>query len=149
MSDVMDGFSPVNYVSKRIQDAMLPHPNSLMVFFPQSFIYFKPKDIVSGDFYWFSEHENKFLIAVADCTGHGVPGGARVSAGRRRADDRLERDRTIGPAIREALSRGARADGHVAGGCVGVAGFRHAAGALEPPGRALGGHAGVLGDQKQ
>ena len=38
------------------------------------YIFFKPKDIVSGDFYWALEHENKFYIATADCTGHGVPG---------------------------------------------------------------------------
>jgi serine phosphatase RsbU (regulator of sigma subunit) len=42
---------------------------------PESFIFFKPKDIVSGDFYWFTEIENKIYIAAVDCTGHGVPGG--------------------------------------------------------------------------
>ena len=40
----------------------------------ESFIYYKPKDIVAGDFYWLQERNNKVLFAVADCTGHGVPG---------------------------------------------------------------------------
>ena len=63
----------INY-AKRIQEAMLPEKNSLIKIFPQSFILNKPKDIVSGDFYWFAEHNNKFFIAAADCSGHGVPG---------------------------------------------------------------------------
>lgn len=56
--------------AKRIQFAILP-PKSP---FPGTFIMFKPKDIVSGDFYWFSEVEGKEFIAAVDCTGHGVPG---------------------------------------------------------------------------
>src|SRR5207248_3098221 len=42
--------------------------------FPEAFVFFQPKDIVSGDFYWFAECNGKELIAVVDCTGHGVPG---------------------------------------------------------------------------
>ena len=41
---------------------------------PESFVYFKPKDVVSGDFYWFEHHKGYDYIAAADCTGHGVPG---------------------------------------------------------------------------
>lgn len=63
----------INY-AKLIQEAMLPEKGVLAKIFSQSFILNKPKDIVSGDFYWFTEYENKLLIAVADCTGHGVPG---------------------------------------------------------------------------
>lgn len=63
----------LNY-AKRIQDAMLPDRKMLNSIFPDSFILFKPKDIVSGDFYWFGKINNKLLVAVADCTGHGVPG---------------------------------------------------------------------------
>ncbi|MGZ4118970.1 MAG: SpoIIE family protein phosphatase, partial [Bacteroidia bacterium] len=63
----------INY-AKRIQEAILPEQSLLATIFNDSFILFKPKDIVSGDFYWFAEHENKKIIAVADCTGHGVPG---------------------------------------------------------------------------
>ncbi|MGB3947071.1 MAG: SpoIIE family protein phosphatase [Bacteroidia bacterium] len=63
----------VNY-AKRIQEAVLPSLAEIERNFPQSFVLFKPRDIVSGDFYWFSEKENAVIIASIDCTGHGVPG---------------------------------------------------------------------------
>lgn len=63
----------INY-AKRIQDAMLPAYNTFKEFLPESFVIFKPKDIVSGDFYWVNETRNKTFVAVVDCTGHGVPG---------------------------------------------------------------------------
>lgn len=63
--------------AKRIQDGILPSDREIKRMFPQSFVFYKPKDIVSGDFYWFQELQTssskKFLAAV-DCTGHGVPG---------------------------------------------------------------------------
>lgn len=63
----------INY-AKLIQEAMLPEREILEDYFRHSFILYKPKDIVSGDFYWYSVRDNKIVIAVADCTGHGVPG---------------------------------------------------------------------------
>jgi len=60
--------------AQRIQRAILPDKRLLNRYLPQSFILYKPKDIVSGDFYWFVEYNGKFIIAVCDCTGHGVPG---------------------------------------------------------------------------
>lgn len=63
----------INYAQK-IQEAILPHYNSFKENFPESFILYKPKDIISGDFYWLNKKENSVLVAVADCTGHGVPG---------------------------------------------------------------------------
>ncbi|MBL0049769.1 MAG: tetratricopeptide repeat protein [Bacteroidetes bacterium] len=63
----------INY-AKRIQDSILPKRHDFSKIVPQSFILFLPKDIVSGDFYWISKIDSKILIAVADCTGHGVPG---------------------------------------------------------------------------
>lgn len=63
----------INY-AKKIQQAMLPHRSSILAALSQSFVLYKPKDIVSGDFYWFSKQEDLIFIAVADCTGHGVPG---------------------------------------------------------------------------
>lgn len=60
--------------AKRIQEAMLPSINELKSIFPHSFIFFHPRDIVSGDFYWFVDHEGLKYIAAVDCTGHGVPG---------------------------------------------------------------------------
>ena len=57
-----------------IQSAILPSIRTLFKEFPDSFIYFEPKNMVSGDFYWFAKKRNQFFIAAADCTGHGVPG---------------------------------------------------------------------------
>jgi len=63
----------INY-AKLIQTAMLQRENSLESYIPDSFILFKPKNIVSGDFYWYTNKNNKLVIATIDCTGHGVPG---------------------------------------------------------------------------
>ena len=63
----------INY-AKTIQEAILPSNELKSKLFPDSFILFKPKDIVSGDFFWFAEKNNKKIIAACDCTGHGVPG---------------------------------------------------------------------------
>jgi serine phosphatase RsbU (regulator of sigma subunit) len=60
--------------AKNIQDAILPNQEHLSSLLPDHFIFYKPKDIVSGDFYWITKKENKIICAVADCTGHGVPG---------------------------------------------------------------------------
>ncbi|MBI4647724.1 MAG: SpoIIE family protein phosphatase [Bacteroidia bacterium] len=57
-----------------IQSALFTPKADIKKFFPESFIFFKPRDIVSGDFYWFFKRENKIFFCVADCTGHGVPG---------------------------------------------------------------------------
>jgi len=65
----------INY-AKRIQDSILPSIKEIKKTWNDVFVFFQPKDIVSGDFYWYNKiNENEFLIAVADCTGHGVPGG--------------------------------------------------------------------------
>ena len=69
-----DILSSINY-AKRIQLAVLPHDEVVYRNIPDLFILYKPKDIVSGDFYWFHEIENDgFILVCADCTGHGVPG---------------------------------------------------------------------------
>ncbi|MCC5945738.1 MAG: response regulator [Bernardetiaceae bacterium] len=60
--------------AQRIQEAMLPQISAFEALFEEAFIFFKPRDLVSGDFYWFFEKENKIFIAAVDCTGHGVPG---------------------------------------------------------------------------
>ncbi len=65
--------SSLNYAS-RIQHAMMPHPEELKTALPDSFIWLNPKEIVSGDFYWFAHLHNKLYLAAIDCTGHGVPG---------------------------------------------------------------------------
>jgi serine phosphatase RsbU (regulator of sigma subunit) len=64
----------INY-AKRIQTAILPPISLIRKHLPDSFVFFRPRDIVSGDFYWFSEtKDGGIIIAAADCTGHGVPG---------------------------------------------------------------------------
>ncbi len=87
----------INY-AKRIQQAILPSIDAIQTHLPQSFVLYKPKDIVAGDFYWMevlnNEQENtqpNILIAVADCTGHGVP-GAMVSVVANNALNRAVRE---------------------------------------------------------
>ncbi len=63
----------INY-AKRIQSSILPPIGNLFEWFSDSFIFFAPRDIVSGDFYWFNHRDGKFIICCVDCTGHGVPG---------------------------------------------------------------------------
>ncbi len=60
--------------AQRIQEALLPSETYFRNHFADSFILFKPKNIVSGDFYWIGEKNEKIFIVAADCTGHGVPG---------------------------------------------------------------------------
>jgi len=60
--------------AKRIQEAILPPDSLVKRLLPNSFVLYKPKDIVSGDFYWIDEKEDKTMFAAVDCTGHGVPG---------------------------------------------------------------------------
>ena len=68
-----DIMASINY-AKRIQEAMLPKVERIKESLPNSFVFFKPRDIVSGDFYYFYKTEDKIIIAAIDCTGHGVPG---------------------------------------------------------------------------
>lgn len=67
----------INY-AKRIQNAILPPKSSMTEHLKDHFVFYKPKDIVAGDFYWLEKKGDTLLFAVADCTGHGVP-GAMVS----------------------------------------------------------------------
>ena len=97
--------------AKRIQRAMLPHRRDIWAAFPQSFILFKPKDIVSGDFYWFHKIVTKnerrvagefpssqssfvpspLFIAAVDCTGHGVPGAFMSMVGAGQLNDAVSK----------------------------------------------------------
>lgn len=63
------------HYAKKIQDAIIPSETTLQKRFPDSFLYFVPRDIVSGDFFWmYGINDHETIIALADCTGHGVPG---------------------------------------------------------------------------
>jgi serine phosphatase RsbU (regulator of sigma subunit) len=72
--DVLDSIT----YAKRLQDAILPPISDIKRYLPDSFVLYKPKDIVAGDFYWMEHSDDIILIAACDCTGHGVP-GAMVS----------------------------------------------------------------------
>jgi serine phosphatase RsbU (regulator of sigma subunit) len=70
----------INY-AKRIQSSMLPSEELIQRIFPDSFLMYRPKDVVSGDFPWMVELQEEVLIAAVDCTGHGVPGAMMAIIG--------------------------------------------------------------------
>ncbi len=86
----------INY-AYRIQNAMLPNKKKLLKKFPNAFIYFEPKNIVSGDFYWFSEMNDLFIVAAIDCTGHGVPGAILSMIGMRELNNIIFEYRIVKP----------------------------------------------------
>ncbi|MCB0755496.1 MAG: tetratricopeptide repeat protein [Flavobacteriales bacterium] len=65
--------SSIEY-AKRIQDAIMPTMDQIRADIPNCFVYYRPKEIVSGDFYWYAKNGDEVFIAAVDCTGHGVPG---------------------------------------------------------------------------
>jgi serine phosphatase RsbU (regulator of sigma subunit) len=108
----------INY-AKRIQDSILPSREQLSKYFSDYFIFFRPRDIVSGDFYWFSElHEkSKAILVIADCTGHGVPGAFMSMIGNTLLNEIVNEQHIIQPAeilnhlnegIVKALHQGSR-----------------------------------------
>ncbi|MBI2968597.1 MAG: SpoIIE family protein phosphatase [Bacteroidetes bacterium] len=68
--DITDSIEYARY----LQEAVMPDPKQLKILLPESFVFYKPKDIISGDFYWFCEKNRKIMLGACDCTGHGVPG---------------------------------------------------------------------------
>jgi len=86
----------MNY-AKRIINALIPPISEFNQVFNKSFILHMSKDIVSGDFYWFEEDENKIYVAAIDCTGHGIPGSFMSILGVNliREIDRAERDTSV------------------------------------------------------
>lgn len=86
----------INY-AKRIQRAFIPKEEAFTKMFKESFVLFKPKDIVSGDFYWFHQTENYIYYATADCTGHGVPGGFMTMLSLSLLEEVITRDGSMRP----------------------------------------------------
>ena len=76
----------------RIQNATLPNLNDIFSELENSFVLYKPKDIVSGDFYWFNKKRNLVFIAAMDCTGHGVPGAFMSIIGSERLNDAVQNE---------------------------------------------------------
>ncbi|MBK9192146.1 MAG: SpoIIE family protein phosphatase [Crocinitomicaceae bacterium] len=86
----------INY-AKRIQLAILPLEDEMKKWMPDSFVLFRPKDVVSGDFYWFQEKDNKLIVVCADCTGHGVPGAFMSMIGSDRLNNIVNELRVVNP----------------------------------------------------
>ncbi|MDW7691053.1 tetratricopeptide repeat protein [Flammeovirgaceae bacterium SG7u.111] len=84
--------------AKRIQNSILPSGDKFHNILPESFLIYKPKDIVSGDFYWASERDNFKFIAVVDCTGHGVPGALMSIMGNSILTEAIVRQKLDDPA---------------------------------------------------
>jgi PAS domain S-box-containing protein len=82
----------INY-AQRIQSSILPDIRSIREYLPRSFVYYKPRDVVSGDFPWFFNKGNDIYIAVVDCTGHGVPGALLSFVGYFLLNNIVDRDR--------------------------------------------------------
>lgn len=103
------------HYAKRIQDAILPTTNKIKKLLPDSFILFKPKDIVSGDFYWIEEKDNLVYFAAVDCTGHGVPGAFMSLVGYNILRDILKNTEASKPSeildrLRDGVMNALRAD---------------------------------------
>ncbi len=91
--------------AKRLQDSILPTESYINKLFPECFVLFKPKDIVSGDFYWFTETENKFVFSAVDCTGHGVPGAFMSLIGSNALDQIVNKKEETPSIMLEELNR--------------------------------------------
>ncbi|WP_291725973.1 SpoIIE family protein phosphatase [Bernardetia sp.] len=90
--------SSINY-AKRIQTALLPMEERVKQQIPKHFIFYQPRDIVSGDFYWIEKVEDKIIIAVADCTGHGVPGAFMSMLGSSGLSDAVFQQKLTSPEL--------------------------------------------------
>jgi len=90
-----------------MQQALLPSEDYFKSIVPDSFIFFKPKDIVSGDFYWITKKDGKIFVVAADCTGHGVPGALMSMIGVELLNKIILDQNILNPAeILEILARG-------------------------------------------
>jgi phosphoserine phosphatase RsbU/P len=91
--------------AKTIQEAILPSDKAVKAFFPNSFILYKPKAIVSGDFYRVGENGTKIICGVADCTGHGVPGAFMSLLGNNILENVIKKTDSLQPsAILDSLN---------------------------------------------
>ncbi len=89
----------INY-AYRIQQVMLPPLPEIQKYLPESFIFYKPRDIVSGDFYWFSplfRSQSQYVLVAADCTGHGVPGAFMSVIGKHLLENIIHIERINSP----------------------------------------------------
>jgi|GEM_PF-5616896 len=96
----LDITDSINY-AKRIQDSIIPGEDHIRKYFNDSFLIYKPKDIVSGDFVWLHELKPKeeYLLALADCTGHGVPGAMMTIIGHSLLNEIVQGEEINDPAL--------------------------------------------------
>ena len=88
----------INY-SKRIQNAVIPDTKAITNIFKESFIFYHPKDVVSGDFPWMMEKGDEIYVAAVDCTGHGVPGAMLSLVGNFLLNDIIRNGNSLSPAV--------------------------------------------------
>ncbi len=88
----------INY-SKRIQNAVIPDNKAITNIFKDSFIFYHPKDVVSGDFPWMMEKGDEVYVAAVDCTGHGVPGAMLSLVGNFLLNDIIRNGNSLSPAV--------------------------------------------------
>jgi serine phosphatase RsbU (regulator of sigma subunit) len=103
------------HYAKRIQEAILPPSQTINKLLPNSFVLYKPKDIVSGDFYWIEKKNNMTYFAAVDCTGHGVPGAFMSLVGHNILKDIIKNTSVIKPSeildkLREGVVNTLRVD---------------------------------------
>lgn len=87
------------HYANRIQKSTLTSAATFSKYLKDHFIFYKPKDIVSGDFYWAAKHENVFYLATADCTGHGVPGAMMSMLGINLLNEIISERKIISPEL--------------------------------------------------
>ncbi|HXC04431.1 MAG TPA: SpoIIE family protein phosphatase [Bacteroidia bacterium] len=110
--DILDSI----HYARRIQQAILPRDEQIKTMFSDSFILYKPKDIVSGDFYWASNKGNRTIIAAVDSTGHGVPGALMSMIGNTLLNEIVNEKNITAPAevlfqLREAIIKSLKQTG--------------------------------------
>ena len=102
------------HYAKRIQEAILPPQQLFEELLPNSFVLYKPKDIVSGDFYWLDKKGNNVFFAAVDCTGHGVPGAFMSIVGSNLLKDAVQNSDYYAPSeIMDKLNEGVASTLHV------------------------------------
>lgn len=101
-----DLLSSIHY-AKLIQNAILPSEEWFRKLLPGSFVFHRPRNIVSGDFYWLQEFDGKILVAAVDCTGHGVPGAFMSIIGNNALNTAVREEGLTTPAlVLDSLNRG-------------------------------------------
>jgi serine phosphatase RsbU (regulator of sigma subunit) len=99
--------------AKHIQESILPSERSIKKLLPEFFIYYRPKDIVSGDFYWFNVKKDSFFISAVDCTGHGVPGAFMSIVGYNHLNLSLEKENVTAASLLNGLNQGVSQTLHI------------------------------------